>query len=173
MAVSDDFRDFVLEQLAPAGRVTPRAMFGGVGLYLDGLFFALIDDDTLYFKADESTRAALREGGVEAVLSVPGPPGQADGLLAGAGRGARGSGRARRLGARGDGRCAREAERTFGAAPRAGTAQQGAAMSARPEDLALRLRRDWEPRLREFARAQPGADPGHGPCTSSASSRRR
>jgi TfoX/Sxy family transcriptional regulator of competence genes len=25
MAVSDDYRDFVLEQLAPAGRVTSRA----------------------------------------------------------------------------------------------------------------------------------------------------
>ena len=36
-------------------------------------------------------------------------------------------------------------------------------MSARPEDLALRLRGDWEPRLREFASTQPGADPGHGP----------
>jgi uncharacterized protein len=35
-------------------------------------------------------------------------------------------------------------------------------MSARPEDPALRLRGDWEPRLREFACAQPGADPGHG-----------
>jgi DNA transformation protein len=57
MAVSDDYRDFVLEQLAKAGRVAPRAMFGGVGLYLDGLFFALIDDDTLYFKADDSSRA--------------------------------------------------------------------------------------------------------------------
>ena len=44
MPVSDEFRDFVLEQLAPAGRVAARAMFGGVGLYLDGLFFALIDD---------------------------------------------------------------------------------------------------------------------------------
>lgn len=56
MPVSDDYRDFVLEQLAPAGRVTSRAMFGGVGLYLDGLFFALIDDDTLFFKTDEATR---------------------------------------------------------------------------------------------------------------------
>jgi DNA transformation protein len=56
MAVGDDYRDFVLEQLAPAGRVVPRAMFGGVGLYLDGLFFALIDDDTLYFKVDDTTR---------------------------------------------------------------------------------------------------------------------
>ncbi|MGQ0428616.1 MAG: TfoX/Sxy family protein [Gammaproteobacteria bacterium] len=56
MSVSDDYRDFVLEQLAPAGRVTARRMFGGVGLYLDGLFCALIDDDTLYFKTDDSSR---------------------------------------------------------------------------------------------------------------------
>ncbi|HEY8265213.1 MAG TPA: HD domain-containing protein [Steroidobacteraceae bacterium] len=37
-------------------------------------------------------------------------------------------------------------------------------MSARAEDLGLRLRGDWEPRLREFASTQPGADPGHGPA---------
>jgi DNA transformation protein len=57
MAVSADYRDFVLEQLRPAGQVTTRRMFGGVGLYLDGLFFALIDDDTLYFKTGDSNRA--------------------------------------------------------------------------------------------------------------------
>jgi DNA transformation protein len=32
-------------------------MFGGVGLYCHGLFFALIDDDTLYLKVDDATRA--------------------------------------------------------------------------------------------------------------------
>ena len=63
MAVSDDYRTFVLEQLQPAGRVTARRMFGGVGLYLDGLFFALIDDDTVYFKADESNRARFEQAG--------------------------------------------------------------------------------------------------------------
>jgi DNA transformation protein len=34
-----------------------------VGLYLDGLFFALIDDDTLYFKADDSNRARYEQAG--------------------------------------------------------------------------------------------------------------
>jgi DNA transformation protein and related proteins len=63
MAVSNDYRDFVLEQLAAAGRVSPRAMFGGVGLYLDGLFFALIDDDTLYFKADDASRKRYEAAG--------------------------------------------------------------------------------------------------------------
>lgn len=31
-------------------------MFGGVGIYAGDVFFALIDDDTLYFKVDDSNR---------------------------------------------------------------------------------------------------------------------
>ncbi|MBO9560662.1 MAG: TfoX/Sxy family protein [Caulobacter sp.] len=65
MAVSSDYLDFVLEQLAPVGPLTFRKMFGGVGLYAQGLFFALIDDDTLYLKGDETLRPAF-----EAVGSV-------------------------------------------------------------------------------------------------------
>ena len=37
-------------------------------------------------------------------------------------------------------------------------------MSAMPEDILPRLRRDWEPRFREFVAAQPHSDPGHGPA---------
>jgi DNA transformation protein len=76
MAVSDDYRDFVLEQLAPAGHVSPRAMFGGIGLYLDGLFFALIDDDTLYFKTDDSNRARYEQAGSKPFCPVPDRPDQ-------------------------------------------------------------------------------------------------
>ena len=63
MAVSDEFRAFVLEQLAPAGEVVPRRMFGGIGLYLEGLFFALIDDDSLYFKTDDANRPRYERAG--------------------------------------------------------------------------------------------------------------
>jgi DNA transformation protein len=56
MAVSNDYLQYVLEQLADVGRVQPRRMFGGVGLYADDLFFALLDDDTLYFKVDDTNR---------------------------------------------------------------------------------------------------------------------
>ena len=56
MAVTDEFRDYVLEQLAAAGKVSARRMFGGVGLDLDGLFFALLSDDTLYFRTDNANR---------------------------------------------------------------------------------------------------------------------
>ncbi|CAN5308017.1 TfoX/Sxy family protein [soil metagenome] len=63
MAVSSDYLDFVLEQLAPVGPLTSRKMFGGVGLYAQGLFFALIDDDTLYLKGDEALGADYAAAG--------------------------------------------------------------------------------------------------------------
>ena len=56
MAVGAAFLQYVLEQLQRTGRLAPRRMFGAVGLYCDGVFFGLIDDDTLYLKVDERTR---------------------------------------------------------------------------------------------------------------------
>jgi DNA transformation protein len=48
--------DHCLELLAPLGAVRARRMFGGHGLYLDDLFFALIAADRLYLKVDDQTR---------------------------------------------------------------------------------------------------------------------
>jgi DNA transformation protein and related proteins len=64
-AVSQSYREFVLEQL---GRVTPvsgRSMFGGVGIYAQKLFFALIAEDRLYFKVDDATRPEFQKRGME------------------------------------------------------------------------------------------------------------
>lgn len=36
MAVSEDFLNFILDQLASGGGVTARKMFGGAGLFRDG-----------------------------------------------------------------------------------------------------------------------------------------
>ena len=63
MSVSPTYRTYVLEQLARLGPVTAKAMFGGLGLYHDGRFFGLVDDDTLYFKVDETTRGAYEAAG--------------------------------------------------------------------------------------------------------------
>ena len=57
MAVRPEYLAYVLEQLEEVGRVTSRRMFGGVGLYSGELFFGLIDDDTLFFKTNESNAA--------------------------------------------------------------------------------------------------------------------
>jgi DNA transformation protein len=74
VAVSADYLNYVLDQLAPFARVTSRRMFGGVGLYANELFFALIDDDTLYFKVDETNRADYLARGSVAFMPIPGDP---------------------------------------------------------------------------------------------------
>jgi len=57
MSVSPSYRQFVVDAL---GRVVPglraQSMFGGVGLYAEQLFFALIAGNTLYLKVDDTTR---------------------------------------------------------------------------------------------------------------------
>ena len=64
-SVSDGFRDFVLEQLRrTVVGVRARSMFGGVGVYAGELFFALMDDDTLYLKVDQSTRGRFEARGM-------------------------------------------------------------------------------------------------------------
>ncbi len=74
MPVSPDYRDYVLEQLACLGRVTDKSMFGGVGIYLDRVFFALIASDVLYFKVDNQTRGAYEAAGMTAFKPYPDRP---------------------------------------------------------------------------------------------------
>jgi DNA transformation protein and related proteins len=57
MAVSEGDLAFVLDQLDGLGALRSRRMFGGVGLYCDDAFFALIDDGVLYLKVDDRTRS--------------------------------------------------------------------------------------------------------------------
>lgn len=47
---------FLLEQLAGAGEVSARAMFGEYGLYCDGRIVALVCDDRLYVKPTAAGR---------------------------------------------------------------------------------------------------------------------
>jgi DNA transformation protein len=56
LRVTDAFRAFALDQLAELGDVTPRSMFGGVGLYYEGVFFGILARDQLYFKTDDRNR---------------------------------------------------------------------------------------------------------------------
>lgn len=61
--MSPEFRDHLLDLLAPLGPVTARRMFGGGGLFLDGAMFALVVDDILYFKTDDKNRPAFKAAG--------------------------------------------------------------------------------------------------------------
>ncbi len=60
---SSDYLDYVSELLAPLGSVRAKAMFGGIGVYIDGLFCALIVDDCLYFKGDDDNEAEYLAAG--------------------------------------------------------------------------------------------------------------
>ncbi len=66
MPVSDEYLTYVIDQLEYLGPVQSRRMFGGAGLYFAGLFFAVVADDVLYFKVDESNRPDYEAEGMEA-----------------------------------------------------------------------------------------------------------
>ncbi len=59
MAVSEPFKTYICELLSGLGEVTTRHMFGGAGIYCDGVMFALIADEVLYLKVDEALKADL------------------------------------------------------------------------------------------------------------------
>ena len=64
MPNSPEFVDYVIDRLASLGSVGAKRMFGGHGIYLDGLMFALIASDTLYLKVDDGNRAAYEAEGM-------------------------------------------------------------------------------------------------------------
>lgn len=56
MAISKDFSDYVLDQLSNWEEVYSKRMFGGAALYQDDLAFAMIADNVVYFKVDDSNK---------------------------------------------------------------------------------------------------------------------
>ena len=64
MAVSAGFAEMLQDVLAPLGRIAVRNMFGGGGVYCDGVIFGLVvDGETLFLKADATTKAAFEAEG--------------------------------------------------------------------------------------------------------------
>ena len=65
MAISEDFLDFLKDQMRGLGPITARRMFSGAGLYCDGIIFALLLRDALHFKVDDANRAAYEAEGMQ------------------------------------------------------------------------------------------------------------
>ena len=63
MRVSAGFREFVLDQLAGVNGLRARAMFGGVGLYAQEIFFGIVAADVLFFKVDDTNRREYEAAG--------------------------------------------------------------------------------------------------------------
>ena len=74
MSVSDNYRTYIVEQLAALPALSTRRMFGGIGLYSGDWFFALIDDDVLFFKVDAANREDYTSRGMKAFMPFPGQP---------------------------------------------------------------------------------------------------
>jgi len=63
MRNDNGFLEWLAELLEPMGKVSVRRMFGGHGLYLDGLFVAIVADGRPFFKADAHTEADFLAAG--------------------------------------------------------------------------------------------------------------
>ena len=52
MARNGEFINYLLDLLSTTGPASAKPMFGGYGLYMHGVMFALIADEVLYFKTN-------------------------------------------------------------------------------------------------------------------------
>ena len=71
MAISDEFVDYVIDQFAAWDNISVRKMFGGAGLYCDGMMFGLIADDVVYLKVDDSNQEDFVKAGSSAFNPYP------------------------------------------------------------------------------------------------------
>jgi len=62
MPVSPGFQAFVLDLLAPL-HPGARRLFGGAGITADGVMFALLSRDEMYFRVDATTRGRFEAAG--------------------------------------------------------------------------------------------------------------
>ena len=63
MPLSQGYSDYVLELLEGFGPLEVKRMFGGAGLYKDGLMFGVLDDDALYLRVDDALEAEMKAQG--------------------------------------------------------------------------------------------------------------
>ncbi len=74
MAVTQEYLDYVTDQLGALGPVSARRMFGGAGLYRNGLIFGIVANDTLYLKVDDSNRDDYLAAGMQPFRPYPNRP---------------------------------------------------------------------------------------------------
>ena len=60
-----EFVSYIVELMSSIGPVYAKGMFGGHGIYLDGIMFALVANSVLYLKSDEHTENEFKEKGLE------------------------------------------------------------------------------------------------------------
>lgn len=63
MAQPSEFVQFLMDQMAFLEGLRSRRMFGSFGIFWNNLMIALVNDDTLYLKADSKTRDEFERAG--------------------------------------------------------------------------------------------------------------
>ena len=61
---SDTFVAFILDQMQMIPELTYKRMFGGVGYYSGGIFFAIAYEGRLFFRTSEASRVAYERAGM-------------------------------------------------------------------------------------------------------------
>jgi DNA transformation protein len=77
MAKTNEFCEHLMDRLAPLGAPSYKFMFGGYGIYLDGLMMGIVSDDALWLRADEGNRPDYEARGIKPFqpMSKNGPMG--------------------------------------------------------------------------------------------------
>lgn len=71
MPRQNEFCDYLMDRLAPLGEPSYRFMFGGFGIYVDGLMTGIVVDDVLMLRADEENRPDYEARGIEPFHPYP------------------------------------------------------------------------------------------------------
>ena len=69
MAVSESYLNYVLDQLSEFGKVDIKRMFGGAGLFREGLMFGKIGGDVFRLKVDDTNKEDFIAKGMEPYYS--------------------------------------------------------------------------------------------------------
>ncbi len=74
MPIAPGLLQQIAAQLVSLPELTIRRMFGGAGLYSAGLFFGVVDEDRVYFRAGDENRDDFKRAGSVAFQPVPDKP---------------------------------------------------------------------------------------------------
>lgn len=58
-----ELADILTEEWIPLGHVTSKPMFGGVGIFCDGVMFTIDKQGTVFLRSDETTDAIFEAAG--------------------------------------------------------------------------------------------------------------
>jgi DNA transformation protein len=64
--LGSELAEHVMELLAPLGAIDAKRFFGGIGIRQEAVLFAMIMDETLYFRVDAESRPRYEAAGCQA-----------------------------------------------------------------------------------------------------------